>query len=128
VPSYAQSFAPGFQDASTSQEVHTSMIAKSEDVTMADVIQHPMPELKPTLYTVYSSASDIPYAPEGALKEGLLMVETIKTNIKKLQLGSKLRQDVWMRELERSSASPIWSFPLSMFFLIVSRVKVPPRL
>jgi hypothetical protein len=56
---------------------------------------------KPTLYTSYSNAADIAYAPEGALKEGLKMVKTLREEIKRLQLGSKMREDVWMRELQR---------------------------
>ncbi|KAK0468295.1 uncharacterized protein EV420DRAFT_1473993 [Desarmillaria tabescens] len=47
------------------------------------------------LYSVYDSASDIPYSPEGALQEGLGMVRSIQQKLEKLELGSKLRQDVW---------------------------------
>ncbi|KZT13003.1 uncharacterized protein LAESUDRAFT_719309 [Laetiporus sulphureus 93-53] len=53
------------------------------------------------LYTIYNAADEIEYLPERALKECLQMVTTIKTNIKKLELGSKLRKDVWLREIER---------------------------
>ncbi|KAK0191014.1 hypothetical protein F5146DRAFT_1196144 [Armillaria mellea] len=52
------------------------------------------------LYSVYNSASDVPYSPEGALQEGLGMVKSIEQGLGKLHLGSKLRQDVWHRELE----------------------------
>lgn len=52
------------------------------------------------LYQVYDSAADITYTPEASLKEGLGMVKTLREGIKKLQLGSKLRQDVWLRELD----------------------------
>ncbi|PBL02484.1 hypothetical protein ARMGADRAFT_1005847 [Armillaria gallica] len=52
------------------------------------------------LYSVYNSASDVPYSPEGALQEGLGMVKSIEQGLGKLQMGSKLRQDVWHRELE----------------------------
>lgn len=57
---------------------------------------------EPKHYAVHNSAEDIVYAPEDALKEGLGMVQTLKANIKKLELGSKLRKDVWLREIERS--------------------------
>jgi hypothetical protein len=57
------------------------------------------------LYTVYTSAAEIPYVPENALKEGLCMVDTIKNSLKTLKLGSKLRQDVWSREIERCVSS-----------------------
>jgi hypothetical protein len=58
-------------------------------------------DYKPTLYTAYSTVADIVYAPELALQEGLRMVKTLREEIKTLKLGSKLRQDVWSRELER---------------------------
>lgn len=58
-------------------------------------------EPKPRLYKVYQSATDIPYQPENALKEGLGMVKTLKSNVKTLELGSKLRKDVWLREIEK---------------------------
>jgi hypothetical protein len=64
----------------------------------------PAPEaedVQQRLYTVYHSASEVPYLPENALKEGLSMVKTIKSNIKKLEIGSKLRKDVWLKDLER---------------------------
>jgi hypothetical protein len=50
---------------------------------------------------VYDIVADISYVPEAALKEGVGMVKEIKERIKKLELGSKLRQDVWLREIER---------------------------
>lgn len=63
---------------------------------------NPLPdEHKPALYTVYNSAAEIPYRPEDALKEGVGMVNTLKASIKKLELGSKLRKDVWLREIDR---------------------------
>ncbi|KAL6306643.1 Dynamin family-domain-containing protein [Sparassis latifolia] len=58
------------------------------------------PEPPRAFYKVYASPDDIQYVPEDALKEGLGMVERIKGNIKKLELGSKLRKDVWLREIE----------------------------
>ena len=56
---------------------------------------------KPTLYQLYDSADDIPYTPENALGEGLGMVKTLKAAIDKLELGSKLRKEVWLREIDR---------------------------
>lgn len=56
---------------------------------------------EPKEFTVHQSVEDIIYAPEDALKEGLGMVRTLKANLKKLELGSKLRKDVWLREIER---------------------------
>lgn len=71
-------------------------IAKQEE---ADVQQAPV-VIEPQ-FKVFNSADDITYAPETALKEGVGMVKTIKEALKKLELGSKLRQDVWDREIKK---------------------------
>ncbi|KAH9844070.1 Dynamin family-domain-containing protein [Rhodofomes roseus] len=52
------------------------------------------------LYKVFKSVEEINYLPEEALNEGLGMVKTIKANIKTLEVGSKLRKEVWLREIE----------------------------
>lgn len=58
--------------------------------------------IEPTLYQLYDSADEITYTPDNALHEGLGMVKTLKVGIEKLQLGSsKLRKDVWLREIDR---------------------------
>ncbi|KAF8897466.1 hypothetical protein BD779DRAFT_1432811 [Infundibulicybe gibba] len=65
------------------------------------VEQEPIPEPpQPVSHNIYNSAVEIAYSPEGALGEGIKMVKTIKACLKTLKLGSKLRQDVWMREIE----------------------------
>jgi hypothetical protein len=56
---------------------------------------------EPMLYRLYESADNIPYTPEAALQAGLGMVKTLKAGIDKLELGSKLRKDVWLREIEK---------------------------
>jgi hypothetical protein len=56
---------------------------------------------EPMLYQLYESADNIPYTPEAALQAGLGMVKTLKAGIDKLELGSKLRKDVWLREIEK---------------------------
>ena len=60
--------------------------------------QDPTPKLS---FSVFENAQAIDYIPEGALKEGIGMVKSIKDALKKLQLGSKLRQDVWAREINK---------------------------
>ncbi|KAJ3999535.1 Dynamin family-domain-containing protein [Lentinula boryana] len=50
-------------------------------------------------YTVYRSVDDVPYSSEAALREGMEMVHCLKVYMSKLTLGSKLRQDVWNRDL-----------------------------
>lgn len=80
-------------------EANANVLA-AEDVVMRDAIRAPQVPT-PQAYLKYSSAHEIAYTPEGALEEGLRMVKAISANIKKLELGSKLRKDVWMREIER---------------------------
>lgn len=55
----------------------------------------------PVLYQLYDSADNISYTPEAALQAGLGMVKTLKAGINKLELGSKLRKDVWLREIDK---------------------------
>ncbi|GLB33731.1 putative dynamin family protein [Lyophyllum shimeji] len=85
-----------------------AIVAKDEDVTMGDAANVAPPPNKPTAFRVYSVAEEIQYAPEEALKQVSGMVESIKASLKCLHLGSKLRQEVWMRELESltSQGSP----------------------
>ncbi|KAF8812373.1 hypothetical protein BYT27DRAFT_7087741 [Phlegmacium glaucopus] len=54
---------------------------------------------KSKFFTIHEDASKITYIPENALKEGLGMVKTIKQILLKLELSSKLRAEVWDREL-----------------------------
>ena len=103
-PSYLSS---GSQHASTSRANASTVQPKCEDVIMRNALN-----TKPTLYTVYSTAADIAYTPELALKEGLNMVKTIKEDIKKLKLG-QLRNDVWLRELQRCEVSQVVFIPLT---------------
>ena len=51
-------------------------------------------------YTVYKSAEEIEYTPENALQEGVGMVWDVSRSLKHIELGSKLRKDVWMKEIE----------------------------
>ncbi|KAG6872791.1 hypothetical protein C0995_006520 [Termitomyces sp. Mi166 len=99
VPPYAQSDAAGSLQTRTAPE--GSVIAKDEDVSMEDATSTLTPAMpQRTFFTLYNSPQDINYSPEQALEEGLGMVSSIKSSLKHLQLGSKLRQEVWMRELE----------------------------
>ncbi|KAG5637833.1 hypothetical protein H0H81_003038 [Sphagnurus paluster] len=102
VPAYVQNQSLGFPSHAT------PIVAKNEDVTMGDSSNLPAEPAKRPLFTIYSSPDEIQYNPEESLKEGLGMVKSIKASLKNLQLGSKLRQDVWMRELESltSQSSP----------------------
>lgn len=61
-------------------------------------------------YVKYESASDIHYTPEKCLTEaGLGMVKTIKKHVNRLELGSKLRKDVWLKEIAKyATRFPPW--------------------
>lgn len=113
------------ENASTSYATVGAVAPKSEDVTMADVM-NPLPDVpedtKPSLYTIYTSAAEIPYLPEDALKEGVGMVHALKASINKLELGSKLRKDVWLREIDRFVA---W---LSVFRIVLNSLSLVFRI
>ncbi|KAG7097036.1 hypothetical protein E1B28_004429 [Marasmius oreades] len=51
-------------------------------------------------FTVHQDASEISYDPEKALKEGLEMVSSVQKAMNGLQVGSKLRRQVWSKEIE----------------------------
>ncbi|KAI0069058.1 hypothetical protein BV25DRAFT_1817993 [Artomyces pyxidatus] len=79
----------------------SASFVKTEGLTAPLPTRHPDTEdAKPLGFTLYASPVDIAYNPEDALKEGLSMVKGIKNTVKKLELGSKLRKEVWMREVE----------------------------
>ncbi|QRV77492.1 GTPase SLIP-GC protein [Ceratobasidium sp. AG-Ba] len=54
---------------------------------------------KPT-HKIYNSADEIDYTPENALAEGVQMAKTIGSYLNEIDLGSQLRKDVWLREVE----------------------------
>ena len=56
---------------------------------------------KTNFFTIHEDASEITYIPEDALKEGLGMVKTIKQTLTKLELSSRLRAEVWDREITK---------------------------
>ncbi|KAI3612523.1 hypothetical protein WG66_009883 [Moniliophthora roreri] len=77
----------------------------SKDTQMGDA-NAPLP-FQPT-FKVFQSSAEISYDPEDALKEGVEMARSIKRAMESIQLGSKLRQQVWGRELDkRKQALPI---------------------
>jgi hypothetical protein len=54
-----------------------------------------------SLFRTFATAADIEYSPELSLKEGMGMVTTLRNHVNNMKLGSKLRQEVWLRELKR---------------------------
>lgn len=71
---------------------------KGEDTAIKDA-EPPQP-LK-IRYNKYNSVADIAYTPEGALKEGIQMIQTLQERINTLRLGSKMREEVWKRDIEK---------------------------
>lgn len=76
------------------QPKHEENIVTDDD-TRDGILQ----QSKPKFFTIHKDPSEIIYVPEDALKEGLGMVKTIKQTLTKLELSSRLRADVWDREL-----------------------------
>lgn len=96
VPSYIQNHIDGSNGVPIKEP--QGALPKVEDVVMGEpALEQPTS----VLFSEYANVEGIPYSPENALKEGLLMVESIKNSIKILRLGSKLRQEVWQREIKK---------------------------
>lgn len=54
------------------------------------------------------------------------MVKALSANIKKLELGSKMRQDVWLREIERWALARLGSRRFLKSSLVAFRIKRRP--
>ncbi|KAL1734274.1 hypothetical protein EV714DRAFT_202750 [Schizophyllum commune] len=94
------------QDAGPSNSADLKPAAKQESGDSA-VTPKDKPEPKDD-FTIYQSADEIQYAPEHVFREGNKMVKAIDANLKKVKLGSKLRQEVWRKEIStlKSQTSP----------------------
>lgn len=53
------------------------------------------------VWKLYDTAVDIVYSPEAALEQGLAMVDVVKKSVSTLHVGSKMRQEVWLRDIKR---------------------------
>lgn len=53
----------------------------------------------PPLFKEYKTVDEIEYTPENALSEGTKIIQTLKSRISLMNLGSKLRQEVWARDI-----------------------------
>ena len=98
VPSYIQS-APAARLAQAQTPMPT--VGPSFAGAQQPLPSQDAPAPQQIFFKKHNVVDDIQYAPEDALKEGLGMVKTLQASIKKLDFGSKLRKDVWMREIER---------------------------
>jgi len=58
-------------------------------------------DTRPDEFLIFSSPKEITYGPEDALKQGLSMIKGMKAKIRKLEFCSKLRKEVWLREIDR---------------------------
>lgn len=61
---------------------------------------HPESTDSTSLYKSYASSTDIIYTPEEALREGLNMVSAISSGLDTLDLGTRMRKDVWARTVD----------------------------
>ena len=48
----------------------------------------------------YKEAEDVEYSPEGALKMGLYRVKGLFASLRRAELGTELRKEVWMESLK----------------------------
>ena len=66
-----------------------------------EMVQSNLPFIKPeAVYRQYKSADEIEYTPERALQEGIAMVQDLGEHLKRLDVGSKLRKEVWAKEVD----------------------------
>ncbi|RXW20524.1 hypothetical protein EST38_g5345 [Candolleomyces aberdarensis] len=70
--------------------------SRDEDITVTGTFRPPAA----ARYTRYKDATEIPYAPEDAIQEGIKMIKTLQESLSKLAIGNKLREQVWERELK----------------------------
>ncbi|KAI9063349.1 hypothetical protein FKP32DRAFT_1592405 [Trametes sanguinea] len=73
---------------------------ESSKVKVDDTVEDEGSAAARTSFRKYERVEDLQYAPEEALKEGLAMVKTLKLSLKSLDVGSKMRQEVWMNEIK----------------------------
>lgn len=117
----------------TSSANVSSGVAKKEDVDMKDELKldikpepkgliqpipAPAPEPAHHYYTIYNSVADIQYLPENALKDEVGMVKALKACINNIKLGSKMRKEVWLQEIERwvlHRGHQCWDFSLKLY-------------
>ncbi|KAG8716350.1 hypothetical protein FRC09_015864 [Ceratobasidium sp. 395] len=71
-------------------------------------LQQNEPLLPAATHKTYKSADEIDYTPENALQEGTEMAKTIGSYLKRIDTGTQLRNDVWLREVEslKSQGAP----------------------
>ena len=76
--------------------------AKAPGVEMTGTINaQAQPFVDQPTFLMHQTAAEIAYRPEGALSQGVAMVKALEFTVKKLDLGSRLRKEVWQREIDK---------------------------
>jgi len=79
----------------------TRVIQFSKAEEKPEIQQDGVTEETPKFFTTYVNAEEIAPTPENAIEAGLGMVKTLKEKLKQLELGSKLRKEVWDRDVAK---------------------------
>jgi hypothetical protein len=98
-----------------------SAIPEAQQIPLSPVKAEAKPDIKPDIkheadqpllpretHHIYKSVGEIDYTPENALAEGVQMAKTIGLYLKQIDLGSQLRKDVWLREVEKYAFISLW--------------------
>lgn len=93
-----------------SEVLKTQTFVKAEP---SDIEQSMNPPPVP-LYTRYASVQDITYTPETALQQGLAMVKAIQKEVLPLELGNRMRKEVWFREVAGLEAQGVQDAPTTL--------------
>jgi len=98
-PGYLQNGLPSTINSQTASTIPTGVFPKLEHEASLNETQESKNNSK--YFTAFQNATEISYLPEDALKEGFGMVKAIKESLKQLEVGSKLRREVWDREIAK---------------------------
>jgi len=79
------------------------------------------------LFEEHKSAEEIAYSPEAAIKEGIKMIQTLEVQMRNLKLGSKLREEVWAREISRSVIA-VMADLITKIHIVLKVKALPPHL
>jgi len=79
------------------------------------------------LFEEHKSAEEIAYSPEAAIEEGIKMTQTLEVRMRNLKLGSKLREEVWAREISRSIIA-VMVDPITKIHVVLKVKALPPHL
>lgn len=92
-------------------KTQTFVKAEPSDILKCEQSMNPPPV---PLYTRYASVQDITYTPEIALQQGLAMVKAIQKEVLPLELGTRMRKEVWLREVAGLEAQGVQDAPTTL--------------